>query len=231
MNEIKRLKSLDICIPVLNDLNLDDSLRSIINQGLADSVVVCISDNASENDLETIVSKYSSQLEIIYSKSEIRLSVELNLLRSSRLGTCEFVTFCGAGDEFMGQSLLYDVKILEQKNEIAMLGSAQLIKNKSSIRRVKFEFDPLADFDIINESKVFDWIFNGPLSGIGGWVVRRNDLNLAIAVVGNKIDCTKFPQIILALFSPNRGKVIQTASTWYVATYEMERSRMRNSIY
>jgi hypothetical protein len=61
--------------------------------------------------------------------------------------------------------------------------------------------------------------------------VRRSDLNQAIAVVGNKIDGTKFPQIIFALFLPNRGKVIQTASTWYVATYEMDRSRMRNSIY
>jgi len=225
------MKSVDVCIPVLNDLEIAYSLQSIIDSGFADSVVVCISDNASENDLESIVKNYASQLEIVYSKSEIRISFEMNLLRSAQLGTSEFITFCGAGDEYMGHGLMDDVRILEENNEFSLSGSAQLIKNLGVVRRIAYGFDPLADFDVINEAVLLDWIFNGPLSGIGGWVVRRFDLSQAVNLVGTKIEGTKFPQIIFALFLPRSGKVIQTNSTWYISTYEMKRSRMRNSIY
>ena len=48
-------KLIDICIPVLNDLEIRNTLDSILSCGLSEISTICISDNMSENPIEQVV--------------------------------------------------------------------------------------------------------------------------------------------------------------------------------
>jgi hypothetical protein len=224
-------KKLDICIPVLNDLDIAKTLDSIIKCDLSGYVRICISDNASEKPISEVVSKFSDKLEILYSRSSKRLSFEHNFVRSGEIGKSDYLTCCGAGDLFLGNDLMSDVEILEKDRKVALLGSAQLIRRNQNAVQVRQKYDSELDVRLLKKDEFVDWVFNGPLSGIGSWIVRRVDFERSVLQTKSIIDGSAFPQIVMALNLAEERRVIQSSGKWYVGTYELDRSRMRNKIY
>ena len=224
-------KLIDICIPVLNDLEIRNTLDSILSCGLSEISTICISDNMSENPIEQVVSKFSDKLDIRYFRTGKRLSFEKNFIQSGLIGSSKFITFCGAGDVLIGRDLQKEIQLLNDDESVALLGSHQLISAGKKIVQIKQRYDPEVSVRQISKDEYVDWVFNGPLSGIGSWIIRRTEFQNSATSSEMLIDGTSFPQMILGLYLSEEQKVVQTSRQWYVGTYELDKSRMKNRIY
>jgi hypothetical protein len=224
-------KLIDICIPVLNDLEIRNTLDSILSCGLSEISTICISDNVSENPIEQVVSEFSDKLDIRYSRTKKRLSYEMNFVQSGLIGSAKFLTFCGAGDILIGQDLQSDISLLNDDESVALLGSTQLVLAGERIVQIEQRYDTESIVSRISRDEHVDWVFNGPLSGIGSWVIRRTEFQKSLTGSEMLIDGTAFPHMVLGLHLSEDQKVVQTSRQWYVGTYELDKSRMKNSIY
>lgn len=224
-------KLIDICIPVLNDLEIRKTLDSILSCGLSEISTICISDNVSENPIEQVVSEFRDKLDIHYLRTGKRLSFENNFIQSGLIGSAKFITFCGAGDILIGQDLQSDISRLNDDESVALLGSTQLISAGKKIVQIRQRYDPEDSVRKISRFEYVDWVFNGPLSGIGSWVIRRSEFHNCVARLETLIDGTAFPQMVLGLNLSEDQEVVQTSGLWYVGTFELDKSRMKNRIY
>jgi abequosyltransferase len=95
---------LSICIPTYNrSTYLKAALNSIFSQvegSWNDSVEVCVSDNASTDDTESVVSEFQtdSRLRVIYRRNEQNLGADRNYLRVIELATGKYCWFLGSDD-------------------------------------------------------------------------------------------------------------------------------------
>ena len=155
----------------------------------------------------------------------------MNFIQSGIIVSAKFLTFCGAGDVLIGQDLQSEIKLLDDDETIALLGSKQLSLAGRKIVEIKQRYDPEANLRQISRDEHVDWVFNGPLSGIGSWVIRRTEFQSSATRSEMLIDGTAFPRMILGLYLSEDQNVVQTSRQWYVGTYEMDKSRMNNKIY
>ena len=102
---------LSICIPTYNRLRqLDNCLNSIL---IASKKVdnfdfeICVSDNASKEDVNLIIEKYKKDLNIKTNKNKENLGFAVNALKSINLASGKFAWFIGDDDLILPQTLHY----------------------------------------------------------------------------------------------------------------------------
>ena len=110
---------LSICIPTYNRVNqLDNCLNSILiskkNVGNF-NFEICISDNSSAEDTESIIKKYNKELKIKYNKNEKNLGFAINGIKTVSMAEGEFSWMIGNDDLILPETLT-KLKNLLQKN-------------------------------------------------------------------------------------------------------------------
>lgn len=102
---------LSICIPTYNRVRqLDNCLNSIL---IASKKVddfdfeICVSDNASKDDVNLIIEKYKKDLNIKFNKNKENLGFAVNALKSINLASGKFAWFIGDDDLILPQTLHY----------------------------------------------------------------------------------------------------------------------------
>jgi len=100
---------LSICIPTFNRINqLDNCLNSIlISKKNVDnfSFEVCISDNNSEEDTESIIKKYTKELVIKYNKNKKNYGFAINGIKTISMADGEFSWMIGNDDLLLPKTL------------------------------------------------------------------------------------------------------------------------------
>ena len=100
---------LSICIPTYNRVNqLDNCLNSIlISKRNVDNFnfEICVSDNNSEEDTESIIKKYNKELKIKYNRNEKNLGFAINGIKSISMAEGEFSWMIGNDDLILPKTL------------------------------------------------------------------------------------------------------------------------------
>jgi len=110
---------LSICIPTYNRVNqLDNCLNSIlISKKKVDNFnfEICISDNCSEEDTESIIKKYNKELTIKYNRNEKNFGFAINGIKTVSMAKGEYSWMIGNDDLILPKTLL-KLKNLLQNN-------------------------------------------------------------------------------------------------------------------
>ena len=100
---------LSICIPTYNRINqLDNCLNSIlISKKNVDNFnfEVCISDNNSQEDTESIIKKYNKELTIKYNRNEKNFGFAINGIKTISMAEGEFSWMIGSDDLILPKTL------------------------------------------------------------------------------------------------------------------------------
>ena len=100
---------LSICIPTYNRVNqLDNCLNSIlISKKNVDNFnfEICVSDNNSEGDTESIIKKYNKELKIKYNRNEKNFGFAINGIKSISMAEGEFSWMIGNDDLILPKTL------------------------------------------------------------------------------------------------------------------------------
>jgi glycosyltransferase involved in cell wall biosynthesis len=95
--------TLSICIPTYNRAKALDRLLSNIcteTEALEENVEVCISDNCSPDETQTIVKKWATKLQIVYKRNPKNVGFDLNVIGAVKLATGKFIWLSGDDDVF-----------------------------------------------------------------------------------------------------------------------------------
>jgi len=117
---------LSVCIPTYNRAKfIDEAIESVVTQitdDIKDKVELCISDNASTDNTEEIVDKWSKQspIPIVYHKNEENLGADKNYLKVVEIANGDYCWFLGSDDKIVegAISLLHKYLTL---NDISIL--------------------------------------------------------------------------------------------------------------
>ena len=95
------MKKLSICIPTFNrSIHLNNCLNSIkiAKQNSDMPLEVCISDNCSSEKIESIISNYKKELDIVYNRNNKNIGLGNNILKSVSIASGEFAWIIGNDD-------------------------------------------------------------------------------------------------------------------------------------
>lgn len=193
-------KLLTISIPTWNRAKLlDGLLDSLCNDlkkyKLDTQIQILVSNNASDDDTENIVYKYSSlQNFITYNKNATNIGAKSNVLKSMELADTPFVLFIGDDDRLNVSNLPRILEIIEKKNDVGLL----IDSSKS-----KFQFSD--ELKRIESSKVTDKFF-WYMGNAGFFVVRTNYVKEGLSKYGYDFFNECWPQTQLMLLGLNKNK-------------------------
>jgi abequosyltransferase len=111
---------ISICIPNFNRLDcLGDLLDSIVVQDYGSSPVqICISDDASTEDIEQLVSKYQKIYpHILYYRFEKNVGLDRNLLKSVAMASGKYCWLMGNDDKIEQNSIHHILKLIKKYND------------------------------------------------------------------------------------------------------------------
>jgi len=182
--------SLSICIPTYNRENyLNELLKSIesqITESIIDSVQICISDNASTDNTETMVKKWqnSTNLKIIYSKNKTNIGPDLNYLKSVSIADGEFCWLMGSDDQIKEGAIQYVLEEIKSGYDIYLCNRTECDINMKpedekkwlnpKIKDTKFDFSNLNDqYNYYNYAQSLGAVF----SYLSCIIVNRNKWN------------------------------------------------------
>ena len=120
-------KLLTISIPSWNRAQLlDDLLNSLCNDllknNLENQIQILVSNNSSDDNTESIVSKYLSKFDFItYNKNASNIGAKSNVLKSMELSETPFVFFIGDDDRINTTSLHVVLDVLKNNHTIGFL--------------------------------------------------------------------------------------------------------------
>ena len=101
-------ETLSICIPNFNRVKCLRNCLESIYQSKKNSVLnfdVCISDNNSTEDVESVVNDYNDKLKIKFHKNPKNLGLGINILKSVELSNAEFAWIIGNDDMIFAHTL------------------------------------------------------------------------------------------------------------------------------
>ena len=153
---------LSICIPTFNRLNcLDNCLNSILisSQNFNFNFEVCISDNFSKGDVESIINTYNNKLNINYNKNSKNLGHGKNFLKSVSMAKGDYVWSIGNDDLLLPNSLKKLYEIIQLNNDVDFF----FINSFNLDSKVIFKFPQ--PFNTNNLSKKMTRYSNKKLSG------------------------------------------------------------------
>jgi len=119
-------KILSICIPTYNmgeylDINLKGIIKLSSKLDLNNKIEICISDNNSTDDTETIVRKYiDKNIDIKYHKNQDNIGADKNFLKSVEISSGKFSWIMGA-DDILLEEVLIDILDLIKLNKYDIL--------------------------------------------------------------------------------------------------------------
>ena len=155
---------LSICIPTYNRVNqLDNCLNSIlISKKNVDNFnfEICVSDNNSEEDTESIIKKYNKELKIKYNRNEKNLGFAINGIKSISMAEGEFSWMIG-NDDLILPKALSKLKNLLQDNldkdyffiNSYNLESSYLDKFPAPFNTKNLNFENMRKISYLNTSK------------------------------------------------------------------------------
>ena len=111
---------LSICIPTFNRLNcLSNCLNSILtsSQNFNFNFEVCISDNFSDGDIESIINNYKKKLNINFIKNSKNLGHGKNCLQSVSMAKGDFVWTLGNDDMVLPHTFEKLHEIIKRNND------------------------------------------------------------------------------------------------------------------
>ena len=110
---------LSICIPTYNrSKHLINCIESIVSNNISKGLdfQICISNNCSTDETESIVQSYIGRLPIKYHKNESNLGVARNVLKVIEMADSEFVWLIGDDDLLMPTAVVDVLGLIQNKN-------------------------------------------------------------------------------------------------------------------
>ena len=110
---------LSICIPTYNRVEcLNNCLNSILiaKQNYDFNFEVCVSDNCSETNIDSLIQKYQNFFEIKFHKNHSNLGLGVNILKSVSLAKGEFVWILGNDDLLLPKTFFYLDKLFKENS-------------------------------------------------------------------------------------------------------------------
>ena len=112
---------LSICIPTFNrKKNLEDCLNSILissNNVKNFNFEVCISDNCSDDDINSVIKNFKDKINLKFSKNEKNLGFSLNAIKSISMASGDFVWLIGNDDLLLPLSLQKLKELIAKNSE------------------------------------------------------------------------------------------------------------------
>lgn len=220
---------IEVIVPVLNDTSIIETLDHFCAQSSSKSMLITVVDNCSSSEISKLVTQFQHNSQVQYIRHETLIPFEESFIRAARSASCQFITFCGAGDRIDANQLETAVAALPETFNGGLIGGRFALTQGERYRVQNLEPNVTAP-EFIESRAVVNWCLNGPLSGLGGWIVSRN----ALAKHIDKLGCvsnTRFPQILLGLSISQSFEVIQTPNCWYFQSSELDPRRQKNAIY
>lgn len=154
---------LSICIPTFNrKKELGEAILSIVNQvdnADASSIEICISDNASTDGTEDLISEIqkTSLVKIVYSRSERNAGPDVNYLRAVEIASGDYCWFMGSDDAAVPGSVAIFLREIEQGHDIYLCNRVECdinmhpLKNRNwldrHVPRRTYDFGDLTQFE------------------------------------------------------------------------------------
>ena len=113
-------KILSICIPTYNRAKVIDRLFQNISKeidGVAEAVEVCVSDNASTDETQSLLNKWKKMLPLRYNINNSNLGYDINVLKAIELAQGKFIWLMGDDDLIVQGSLKRLIKNLEMNSD------------------------------------------------------------------------------------------------------------------
>ena len=114
---------LSLCIPTYNRATfLDETLRSIVDQA-TENVEIVISDNASEDDTESVVERYQKIFpRIFYHRQPQNMGIDYNLLKVVELAHGEYCWLFSSDDVMKPGAISKILNVIQSEYEIYLCG-------------------------------------------------------------------------------------------------------------
>ena len=112
---------LSICIPTYNrPSSLTNCLNSLYYQKNLDkkNFEICISDNCSRFNIQTIIKPFKKKLNIRYQKNKKNLGFAMNVLKVSSMAKGKFIWFLGDDDLVVKNSIKYLITLIKKNPKI-----------------------------------------------------------------------------------------------------------------
>lgn len=159
--------TLSICIPTYNrPMHLENCLEAINiskQNCLELNLEVCISDNGSRHNIESIVEKYSKTLVIKFNRFKRNLGITTNFLKVVEMAEGEFVWTIGNDDLLLPNSLSEVSKLLNEYKNLDYFFINSYNLSLSHIKKYNHPFSTynlpkkMEKFSKQNKSKIIDF--------------------------------------------------------------------------
>lgn len=230
MNKLRPLVAdIEVIVPVLNDTSVIETLNHFCAQSISMSMLITVVDNCSSPEISKLLIPFQNRSQVRCIRHEVLVPFEESFVRAARSASARFITFCGAGDLIDANQLETAVATLPETFDGGLIGGRFALTQGEGYR-VQNLFPNVSAPEFIEPRAMVNWCLNGPLSGLGGWVVSRHALLQHIDKLGC-VSNTCFPQILLGLSISQSFPVIQTPYCWYIQSSELDPLRQKNLIY
>lgn len=159
------MKLLSICIPTYNRKEKLKKLLDLIEyeincNNLKDKIEICVSDNASKDNIQEMLEEKFQSLDIKFNRNFENKGFDYNLDMTTKLATGKYIWFCGDDDEILENSLIKILDIIKNEEAEIYILNGQL-KNKKKIKNfnaLKAEHKKI--YRTINEDELCTYIDN-----------------------------------------------------------------------
>jgi abequosyltransferase len=154
---------ISFCIPTYNRKDyLKATVLSIANEIITTNntrrVQICISDNNSSDGTEEMVRelKTETQVQIVYSKNQVNIGFDKNILKATNLSNAEYIWLFGSDDLIVQGSLVKMIEFIDNyKSDIYICNRVECDLNVKPIKydisniSLKTSFDTSIDSELI----------------------------------------------------------------------------------
>ena len=134
-----------ICIPTFNrEQNLNNCLNSILiaSKNVKDfAFEVCVSDNNSNYNIEDIIQKYKSSINIKFNKNEKNLGFSLNAIKSVNMASGKFAWLIGNDDLILPHTLSKMKNLILKNPEVEYFFLNSYFLNSKHLERYSYPTD------------------------------------------------------------------------------------------
>tara|TARA_B100001057_G_scaffold441050_1_gene475374 strand:+ start:2341 stop:3333 length:993 start_codon:yes stop_codon:yes gene_type:complete len=154
---------LSICIPNYNrKKNLDNCLNSILisKKNSKIELEVCVSDNCSEEDIDSIILNYRNLLNIKFKKNKKNFGLGKNVLESVSMASGEFIWILGNDDLILPKTLKELDKLFNNKKDIDFFFVNSFNLESSEISKFSHPFNTnnlpkiMKKFSLVDSNKI-----------------------------------------------------------------------------
>ncbi|ARB86060.1 MULTISPECIES: glycosyltransferase family 2 protein [Yersinia] len=187
MNNIK----LSFCIPTYNRRDLlSELIESIVSQcDNRDDVEICISDNASDDGTDIMVSSWGSKtnIPIVYRKNEENLGPDINIIASPSFASGTYCWLVGSDDKLFDDAIEYIDKYLDESNDIYLVERTEFDYDMIEIKRAdrRWMCTEERSYDLADERQLLNYFSNSLSIGaifsfMSSIIVKRSRWNEVI---------------------------------------------------